>query len=157
MDIKSQRRIASEVLNIGYHRVWVDPEKLDDVSLALTRDDIRKLVHDGIIKVRPDQGISKGRFRNRLKQKRRGQRKGHGSRSGTTNARLASKRLWINRVRAQRRYLKALRDTGQLESKYYREYYLKIKGGSFRSVAHLRNIITDAKILKKPSKKSVRR
>jgi len=157
MNIKSQKRIAADVLDVGYNRVWVDPDYIDEVSLALTREDIRKLIHDGIIRTRSEKGTSKGRFRYNLRQKRRGQRKGHGSRSGTAEARYTSKRKWMDRIRAQRKYLKALRDNGQLDRSDYRKYYLKIKGGSFRNVTHLKFTLKDAELIKKPVKETVRR
>ncbi|MCK4435394.1 50S ribosomal protein L19e, partial [Candidatus Bathyarchaeota archaeon] len=29
MDLKSQRRLAAEILKIGENRVWIDPERID--------------------------------------------------------------------------------------------------------------------------------
>jgi large subunit ribosomal protein L19e len=41
-------------------------------------------------------------------------------------------------IRAQRRVLKGLRTDGTLDANGYRHYYLKAKGGSYRSIAHMR-------------------
>jgi large subunit ribosomal protein L19e len=41
-------------------------------------------------------------------------------------------------IRAQRRALKEMREDGTLESSKYRHYYLKAKGGSYRSIAHMK-------------------
>jgi large subunit ribosomal protein L19e len=41
-------------------------------------------------------------------------------------------------IRAQRRTLKDMREDGTLESSQYRHYYLKAKGGSYRSIAHMK-------------------
>ena len=44
MSLKSQRRLAAEILKIGKNRVWIDPERIDEVEVAITREEIRKLV-----------------------------------------------------------------------------------------------------------------
>ncbi|WP_394335340.1 50S ribosomal protein L19e domain-containing protein, partial [Methanolobus psychrotolerans] len=40
-DLSNQKRIASEVLGCGLHRVWLDPEASADIAVAITRADIR--------------------------------------------------------------------------------------------------------------------
>ena len=47
----------------------------------------------------------------------------------------------MTRIRAQRRALKELRDEGSLTPSQYRHFYLKAKGGSYRSIAHMRSNI----------------
>ena len=37
MSLVSQRRMASEILKVGENRVWIDPERADDVELAISR------------------------------------------------------------------------------------------------------------------------
>ena len=41
-------------------------------------------------------------------------------------------------IRAQRRVLKEMREDETLTASEYRYYYRKAKGGSYRSVAHMR-------------------
>ena len=48
-DLSNQRRMAAEVLKCGQNRVWMDPERLDDVEECITRADIRTAVASGII------------------------------------------------------------------------------------------------------------
>ena len=45
----------------------------------------------------------------------------------------------MSTIRAQRRTLKDMRDEGSLDRSQYRHYYLKAKGGSYRSVSHMRS------------------
>lgn len=153
MDLKAQRRIAAEILKVGVNRVFIDPEVIDDVSMALTRDDIRKLIEDGYISKHRYTGISRGRSAKLRMQKRRGQRTGQGKRKGPSGARYPSKRAWINKIRPQRRYLKYLRDNELIEVSEYRKLYLKAKGGSFRSVSHLKHTIESSGLLKKTKAK----
>ena len=63
MNVKVQKRIAAEILGCGIHRIWINPEERDKVSMAITRGDIKKLVRDGIIKKKPEMSISRSRAR----------------------------------------------------------------------------------------------
>ena len=89
VDIRSQRRIAASILKVGENRVYIDPELIWDVELALTREDIKKLIADGVIRAKQKQGISRARAKKRLLQRRKGRRKGQGTRKGKKTARLS--------------------------------------------------------------------
>ena len=149
MDVKTQRKMAARVLKIGVNRVKVDPDSLQDLALAITREDIRRHIDDGDIKKRRVKGVRRGRARAVRVKKKRGQRMGPGSRRGTKNARFPSKTRWLNRVRAQRKFLKMLRDEGYIETIVYRKLYLQAKGGLFRNVRYLRNYIAEHGLAKK--------
>jgi len=146
-DVKSQRRIAAKILKVGVNRVKIDPESLQDLSLAITREDIRGHIDAGDIRKRKVKGVSRGRAREIAKK--RGQRRGPGSREGPKYSRLPSKTRWINHIRAQRKYLKKLRDEGYIETNAYRKLYLQAKGGLFRNVRYLRNYIEEHGLAKK--------
>jgi large subunit ribosomal protein L19e len=60
MNLRSQRRLAAVILECGVNRIWIDPEKADEVSMAITREEIRKLVHEEAIKALPEIGQSRG-------------------------------------------------------------------------------------------------
>ncbi len=141
MDLRNQRRMAADVLKCGENRIWIDPNSLEEVADCITRADIRTAVDSGIIKALPKKGISKGRARHAAEQKAKGRRKGHGSRKGTSNARLSDKGIWMGTIRALRDELKTLRDDGRITSTVYRKYYLRAKGGMYKSrrnmVSHL--------------------
>ncbi len=136
-DLWNQKRLASEILGVGVTRVWMDSEKLEEVSKAITRGDIRGLIEQGVIKRKPEDGISRGRARERAAKRVRGHRKGHGKRKGAIGARAPYKEQWMKRIRALRKRLRGLRDDGKITSNAYRKLYQKAKGGEFRSIAHL--------------------
>lgn len=138
MDLKLQRRLAAEVLKCGVHRVWLDPDNLEEIKKATTRSDIKNLIKHGLIKARKIKGNSRGRIRKRLMQKKKGRRRGHGSRKGKKTARMPRKRAWIIRIRAIRKYLRELRDKGLIDRKTYRLYYRRAKGGQFKDKAHVK-------------------
>ncbi len=148
-DLKSQRSIAADILGIGVNRVYIDPDAADDVQMALTRRDIRALIHSGAIKARKIQGISRLRAKELHIKRIKGQRRGHGSRKGTKKARSDLRRDWIYRIRKQRAYLKALRDKNYIDKATYRLLYLRAKGGMFRSANYLRMYIQDNRMSKR--------
>ena len=55
------------------------------------------------------------------------------------NSRNPRKHRWMRTVRAQRRTLKEMRGDETLTPSEYRYYYRKAKGGSYRSVSHMKS------------------
>ena len=137
MNLKNQRRMAAEILNCGINRVWLDPSYAEDISDAITRDDVRAAINDGKILALRTVGVSRGRTRYKKAQRKKGRRRGVGSRRGASNARRPDKETWMRNIRIIRRTLRELRDSHKIETKVYRTYYRKAKGGMFRSRAHL--------------------
>jgi len=140
-DLANQKRLAASILKVGLTRVWMDPEKLEDIATAITREDLRKLVEEGVVKRRAVIGISRGRARARDIKRAKGHRKGHGSRKGAAGARAPRKEQWMRKIRAQRKVLKAMRDEKTIDAHAYRILYRKAKGDEFRNVAHLKSYI----------------
>ena len=142
MQITNQKRLAARLLKCGVNRVWVNPDYVDQVASAVQTDDIREFIEEGWIRAKPVKGTSRVRARMRQDQKRKGRRKGQGKRAGSANARNPKKSRWMRSIRAQRRILKAYRGDGTIQASQYRRYYLKAKGGSYRSIAHMRSQMT---------------
>ena len=136
-DLGSQKRLAADVLDVGEGRVWLDPDEADEISEAITREDIRDLVDQGIIKAKGTQNNSRGRARERDDKRSYGHKKGQGKRKGKAGARENRKDSWVSRIRAQRKRLKELREDGTLDRTQYRELYNKASGGEFDSVDRL--------------------
>ncbi len=142
-DLSAQKRLAADVLDVGQNRVWLDPAAQADIAEAITRDEIRELVDEGLIQADEPKGNSRGRARKRNAKRAYGHRKGPGKRKGKKGARQNSKGEWQDKIRAQRRKLRELRDAGELTPAQYRELYKKAGGGEFRSVRYLLNYIDD--------------
>jgi large subunit ribosomal protein L19e len=143
VNLTSQRKLAASVLDCGIYRVWIDPERMDEVSLAITRDEVRKLIKDKAIKALPENSQSRGRARVLAEKKKKGRRTGPGSKKGKKYSVVSKKSRWINRIRAQRKHLVGLRDRRVITVNTYRNLYRKAKGGEFRSVAELDRYIND--------------
>jgi large subunit ribosomal protein L19e len=146
MNLKNQKRMAAESLKIGKNRVWIDPERGEDVEEAITRAEIRKLIHEGAIKAAPKKGVSRGRARVIHAKRKKGLKKGMGRRKGKKTARMPRKELWKIRIRAIRAYLKDLRDRRIIQKDIYRRLYLLAKGGTFRSINHVEQYIDSNKL-----------
>jgi large subunit ribosomal protein L19e len=129
--------MAAELLKCGVNRVWIDPSRLEDVGDAITRNDIRVMINAGAIVASQKTGISSGRRKYLAGQKKKGRRKGPGSRRGAKYARTPRKREWIRRIRPIRARLKELRDKKVMDTKTFRKFYMQAKGGMFKSKAHL--------------------
>jgi large subunit ribosomal protein L19e len=138
MDLKSQKRLAAEVLDVGINRVRIDPEMQEDVSKAITREDIRGHISSGAISAIPKKGISKGRLHKRIAQKNKGRRTGHGHRSGSKGVRGGKKEAWMRKIRAIRDELKEMREKKEIDSSKYRKLYRQAKGNLFHSRRHLK-------------------
>lgn len=138
-DLKSQKRMASEIMDVGEERVWIDPDRQEKVEEAITRKDIRNLVESGAIQKKDVKGTSNARSKKKKKQKKKGRRKGHGKRKGKKTARKDSKEKWIEGIRAIRKSLKEMKEEGELTNDEYWELYNMAKGGFFRDKNHLEN------------------
>jgi large subunit ribosomal protein L19e len=136
-DLRNQRRMAAAILKCGRDRVWIDPDQVEDVASAVTRADVRRLVSSDIIRKIPAHGVSRGRARERAEDRKQGRRRGPGSRKGATYARLPRKERWMRTIRALRDELTKLREGKKIDAHTYRNYYMRAKGGQFRSRNHL--------------------
>lgn len=146
MSCVSQKRLAAGLMKVGTTRVWVDPEDTDRVSSAITREEIRKLIHEGSIKKLPKVGISRGRKRVRHQELLAGRHKGPGSTKGSAHN---TKRIWVVRIRSIRLRLRTLRDKRFITTEVYRKLSLMAKGGAFRGAAHLDEYIDTHKLARR--------
>jgi large subunit ribosomal protein L19e len=135
--LKSQRRLAAEILQIGQNRVWIDSERIEDVEAAMTREEIKKLIHEGIIKRLPEKGISRARARIVHEKKKKRRRSGPGSRSGSARAKISKKEAWMSKIRALRKRLRELKANKIVAESTYRKLYKMASSGRFVSVGDL--------------------
>merc|ERR1719271_2118821 len=105
-----QKRLAASILKCGKRKVWMDPNECGELSMANSRQNIRKAIEDGRIMKKPETIHSRARVQLRNEAKRKGRHTGHGKRRGTANARLPFKVIWMHRMRVLRRMLKKYRE-----------------------------------------------
>ncbi len=119
--------------------MWIDPAKAKEVSEAITRDDIRRLIDSGAVVKSPEAAPSRAKIIMRAAQKRKGRRSGHGSRKGSFSSRGGNtkKLRWIRTIRPQRAMISELKKSGSINNETYKKLYSLAKGGVFRSRKHL--------------------
>ncbi len=149
MRMTSQRRIAAQILKVGENRVRFNPEKLAEIKEGITKADIRSLINGSAITAKPIKGTS--RFRSKLLklQRRKGRRKGFGSRKGKKITVHYGKRVWVSKVRAQRKFIKLLKTKKIIDKKLFNDLYGKVKGNYFRSRRHIKLYLEEHNLFKK--------
>jgi len=157
MDISNQKRMAAQTLDCGLNRVRMNPNRLEDISEAVTRKDIRKLVASGAIFAKQRTGQSRARGLYNAAQKKKGRRHGPAHRRGGTNARFNTKLRWMMSIRPIRIRLRELRDGGTIDRTIYRKLYMQAKGGMFHNRSHLDTQLRLRGIIKTEAKPSTKR
>ena len=147
--MKVQKRLSAQILKCSPHRIVFDTESLDEIKEAITKADIKSLISMGLISKKPVNNTSRFHARKLQQQKIKGRRKGYGSRKGKRTARTKPKTMWMHKIRLQRELLRELRSRGVLDSKIYRNLYMKSKGGFFRSRRHISLYIKETALVKK--------
>ncbi len=154
MNLRSQKQLAARALGVSVKRVKLstDPAHKKDLKEIISREGVRELKEEGIIKELPKKGNSRTRANKIATQKKKGRRSGQGKRKGTANARFNKKDKWIIKIRALRAYIKKLKDEGKIENKVYKDLYAKSKGNFFRNKRHVSIYIEQHNLVNKGGK-----
>jgi large subunit ribosomal protein L19e len=137
LSLKSQRRLAADLLKVGENRVWIDPNRTEDVEIAITRTEIRKLIHEGAIKQLPAKGVSRSRARVLHEKKKKGLRRGPGTKEGSSHAKITKKDAWMSRIRSLRKKLREWKSNRVVAEDNYRQLYMVAGSGAFSSIADM--------------------
>ena len=141
--LKFIKRLASSVLGLGTSHIKIlDAIKAGD---ALTRDDVRGLISEGVIVGEPVAGVGKSKARLKQRKVRKGRRRGQGSKKGATGP--VARRVWITTTRSLRALLKRLKPSLN-DASSYRAVYKKIKGGLFKNKRQLLLYLKENKLVK---------
>src|SRR4030067_135182 len=140
-NLTSQWRLAAQILKVGQNRVWIDPERVSDVEGVITREEVKKLIHEKVIASLPEKGVSRSRAKTIRKKKRAGPRGGRGSRTGAGHAKISKKDAWMSKIRSLRKKLRELKASRVVTEKTYSQLYRMAGSGRFESVADLERFL----------------
>jgi len=144
VNLKAKKRLASRVLGVGIHRIKFDTDHLDDITDAITRENIRSLFTANTITIKSFTGTSRGRAHVKKAQKnKRGTTQG--SKRGRKGARVGKKEVYVAKVRSLRRLLKIAKDRKDLTNPEFWTLYKKVGGNTVRNKAHLRTLMDEIK------------
>ena len=141
MSLHGQRRLAAELLKSGTNRVWIDPNRIEDVEIAITRAEIRRLIHEGAIRKLPAKGVSRARARVLHEKKKEGLRRGPGTRQGSRGATVSKKDAWMAGIRSLRKKLREWKTTRAISEGSYRQLYMVAGGGRFSSIGDMERYV----------------
>jgi len=131
MIMENQRRLAAEIMNVGKGKILFDKNKLEDIKKAITRLDIKDLIKEGTIKVRPNK-----KSRKKIKKKIR---RGVGSRRMQPRMR---KTKYIFKIRKLRKYIQRLLNEKVIDKSEKKQLRKMAKAGELRSLRHLQEHLT---------------
>lgn len=149
MKLTVQKRLAAQTLKCSPKRVHFIPERSADIKEAITKTDIRALIIEGLIYKEQKKGVSRVRARHRANQRRKGLQRGPGKRKGKKTAIVPKKASWMAKVRAQRKFLKELKEKQILDAAAYKNLYQKSKGGFFRNTRHIKVYMEEHNLVRK--------
>lgn len=88
VNLRTQKRLAASVAGCGKRKIWLDPNELNEISNANSRQTVRKLFADGFIIKKPVAMHSRARSRDLAAARKIGRHRGFGKRKGTSDARM---------------------------------------------------------------------
>jgi large subunit ribosomal protein L19e len=130
MNLENKKIMAAKVLGVGKNKVIFAEEHINEIKEAITKQDIRDLYSEGIIRIRE--------FRGRLTNEKRTTRRGPGKIKRKIKVK---KEAYVILTRKLRRYVKELKKQNKMSPEKYLEMRKKIKAKAFKDKAHIKDYL----------------
>merc|ERR1740117_1315407 len=83
--LRLQKRLAAAVLKCGQRKIWLDPNETSEIGNANSRQNVKKLVKNGLIIKKAAVVHSRSRANRRHAERQAGRHTGYGKRRGKGN------------------------------------------------------------------------
>ncbi len=134
MNLNKKKQLAIRTLGMGRDRIVFNPNRMDEVKEAITKQDIRDLVSSKAIIIKDRKGRKKKE--GRLNRARAGSRK---------KIVINKKREYIIITRKLRRYLMFLRKKNLLVKEMHLKLLKEIKSRNVKSLVQMKERIEELK------------
>jgi large subunit ribosomal protein L19e len=131
MKLETKKDLVARALKVGKNRIVFNTARLGELKEAITKQDIRDLKEAGVIHIKD--------LRGRKTKKKRKTRKRFGSIKKKVKG---GKKEYIRTTRKLRSYLAYLKKTKQISPENYKELRKEIRASAFRSLAHMKERIS---------------
>ncbi len=129
MNLLNKKKLAAKTIGVGIERIKFNPERLDEIKEAITRQDILDLFKSKAIEAKEVKG---------RKRKNIGRKRGYGSFKKKVGAR---KQDYVKLTRKLRAYIKELKKQGKITKEQYYDKRRKIRARIYKSKSHLKSLI----------------
>lgn len=140
--LRLQKRIAADILKVGKNKVWFDSNRIHDIREAITKEDIRTLINEKIIKKKPVAGVKRRAGKRKDKRKRKGNSRGTGKKRRII---INKKKEYANKIRKLRSYIQGLKLQNKISKKESRILRNLAKAGMFKSKKDIKEKIEKTK------------
>jgi large subunit ribosomal protein L19e len=134
MNLKTRKELAARTLEIGKSRIVFLVSRIKDIKEAITKQDIRDLISDGAIVIKPVKG--------RKKVEKRKNKRSYGKIKKKVNKR---KERYVIMTRKLRKYVANMKEQGKLEREEILKIRKKIRNKDYKDLAHLKEYIGELK------------
>jgi large subunit ribosomal protein L19e len=134
MNLKKKKELAAKTLGVGKNRVSFNPEGLNDIKEAITKQDIITHHEEGIITIKP----IKGRKTIVVRKRKRG--------PGKIKMKIKNRKQdYVKITRKLRKYLKGLKNQNEIGREAYYDIRKKIKMRTFKNLSYLKEYVESLK------------
>jgi len=132
MNLKNKKKLIARVLGVGINRIILSGE-IEQIKEAITRQDIKDLKKQGIIKIKE----MKGRKKKIKTEKRKGK--------GSIKKKIKKRKNYVIITRKLRKYVKSLKNAEIISKEKFVELNKKIRARVFKDFPHLKDYVREIK------------